>query len=652
MSYNFLHIAIKKTNLYYLILVVMVIIILLTHYPRIYGKDAFQVMWMANALREGALFSENTWLISPFSYFGYYSFSHRAIAVPLFLAFLMSLLSFFSFGIFGITEAILALNIILIIIVYKCARNLGNQIFEEEWSRFTFVAVILFSMYVLNDITMTVSTRIIITILMIVFMNINLKVLNKSISSFKAMISMFLLLLIGSLAHRLWIGMLLPIVIMIFIIFFGKFKKLQKLTVFLILPLSFLSFFIGLAILNAVDVNFLSRLDPNQTFSPFFNENSLLGMGVLLSWFYVWNIGVISIFFPVGVIIMLYKLTLFLKNSDEKNSHLITDRKFFQMFYLTLFIIPFSILLPFTFYSIVIFFPLLIIFSIYGLIYVKKFISKYSESLSWILLAILLSVSILYSFLKVDVSANINLWYVFVLTFLSFILFFFVLMINKFSMRKMSKITINPRKMKKGIWILLLIFSIQIFSISTIETNRAGMYSSPYPWENISLSYEEIEIIEFFQNEEIDGLIFTTPSYISGRIAGVGFLPTFYGRSLIGKALWYDLVTSNEVIENTEFIFSFSDLVRQNFFEFWPKDAIDYYETSPIEVLRRNIIALNMTIESDRTLLRSGFNVQYIISEKTRINYVGNESILIQSLYQSGIEPIFTTINLLVWIIM
>ncbi|GAH44674.1 unnamed protein product, partial [marine sediment metagenome] len=72
MSYRFKNITIKKTSLYYLVLVIVAIIIPLTTYPLIYGVDAFQVMWMANALKEGALFSENTWLISPFSFFGYY----------------------------------------------------------------------------------------------------------------------------------------------------------------------------------------------------------------------------------------------------------------------------------------------------------------------------------------------------------------------------------------------------------------------------------------------------------------------------------------------------------------------------------------------------------------------------------------------------
>jgi len=639
-------ITIKKTGFYYFVLVLVVIIIPIIHYPRIYGVDAFQVIWMANALREGALFSDNTWLIHPASYFGYYPFSHRAIGVPMFLAFLISLLNFFSFGILGLTEAILAFNIILIIIIYKTSRNLGNRLFEEEWSRFIFVAATLFSMYVINDITMTVSTRIIITIITIALMNLNLKILTNSISKFKALISLFLLLIIGALAHRLWVGTFIPIIIMIFTVFIRKFKNLQKLTVFLILPLSVIAFFVGLEVISTFDGVFLSRLDPNQIFSPFIDIETLFGMGVLLSWFHAWNLGVISIFFPVGVIIILYKLAILLKNPDKKNAQLNINREFLQKFYLILFILPFSFLLPATFYSIVIFFPLLIIFSIYGIIYIKRFLSNYSETLSWLVLPILLFISIVYSIFKVEVSVNINLWYVFVLSFISLILFLFAIIIGHY---KSLKFSLNTLKMRKGIWIVILTIPMLIFSITTIETNRAALINSPYPWENRCLTDEEIEIIEFFQDEDIDGLIFTTDAYIAERISGVSLLPAFYGRSHIGKALWYDLINPNEVLENIEFLFSLSNLLKQRFFRFWPKNAIYYFETSPLEVLRRKIITLNITFEGDRVLLRSVYNVHYVISSNENLPHYSNEWLLIQSLYQSELEPVFTTQNLAVW---
>ena len=372
-------------------------------------------------------------------------------------------------------------------------------------------------------------------------------------------------------------------------------------------------------------------------------------MGILFSWFYVWNLGVISIFFPVGVIITLYKLATLLKNYDEKNAQLNNNRQFLQKYYLILFIVPFSFLLPFTFYSIVIFFPILIIFSVYGIIYIKKFISTYSETFSWLLLVILLFISIGYSFIKIEVSTKIDLWFVYVFSFISLILLLFVFIINKYRTLNFSKISLDPLKMKKGIWILILTISMLIFSITTIETNRAGMCSSPYPWENLCLTEEEIEIIEYFQNEDIEGLIFTTDEYINLKLTGFGYLPSFHGRSSIGIDLWYGLINPNEVLENTEFSFSFSNLFDQHFFRFWPQYAIYYYETFPSEVIRRKIIELNMTIEEDKNLLRFEYNVQFVISTNENVLHESNEWLLIQTLFQSELEPVYTTQNLVVW---
>ena len=641
MRINSLKNIIKQKSIPYIFIVSFVIFLLLKHYPRIYGKDGFEVMWMANALREGALFSDNTWLIHPTSYFGYYPFSHRAVGVPMFLAFLISLLNFFSFG---ITEAILAFDILLILIIYKSSRNLSQTLFEEEWSQFLFVTVILLSQYILGNVIMIVSTRVIITIIMIVLLNLNLKILNKSINYFQFIVFLFLLLLIGALAHRLWLFTVITIIIMIFVFFTRKYEIFLRLNIFLILPLSVLTFFLGLAVINTLDYNFLSRLVPNLPFSPFFDENSLFGTSILLGWFYTWNIGLILIFFPIGVIITLYELAILSKKTNEGFTQHKENHQFIQKFYLILFIIPFSFLLPATFYSIVIFFPLIIIFSIYGIIYIKKFLSSYSEILSWLFLAILLFISIIYSISKVEVSTKINLWFVYVLSFISIFLILFVLILNKYRIIDFSKNSFDLIKLKKMVWILVLIISITIFSITTIETNRAGMNDSPYPWENESLTDEEIEIIDFFHNEEIEGLIFTI-GIKSGRIAGVGFLPAFHDHSVIGLDLWYYLISPNEVFQNTIFSFSLNEILTFEFF----KMNVSWSESSPLRSLKNKIILLNMTNEDDRVLLRTEYNVQFIISAKQ--SFLGEEYnwTLVKSLFGSEIEPVFSTEYLLVW---
>ena len=658
-------IIIKKIRLYYLVLVLVAIIIPIIHYPRIYGKDAFQVIWMANALRDGALFSDNTWLIHPASYFGYYPFSYRAIGVPMFLAFLISLLNLFSFGIFGLTEAILVFNIILIIIIYKSSRNLGNRLFEEEWSRFVFVAAMLLSPYIIYRTTMDADTRIIITIIMIILLNLNLKVLNndnkniKNKDIFKTTIFLFLLLLVGAFVHRLWVATIITVVLMIFTIIILKYKILQKLTVILILPLSIIAFFVGLEIFG---------LDPLKIWSPFFDNSTIIGASANLSIDYTLQVGLVIIFFPVGVILTLYKLFIILRKSDDKKNVKLNnmnqqflrktlyklsiilrksdDKKnvklnnMNQQFlrnssYLLLFMVPFLFMAP-SYYAITLFLPIVIIFSVQGLIYIKKILVNVSERLERLFPLILLALVVGYSLLYVEIILNINLWYLFVLIIIPLLFYLFIFIINKY-----SNISFDSVKLQKGLGISILFISMVIFTTTTVEGRLRYIDSNPYPWENRYLTDEEIEIIEYFQNEDINGLIFCAAGiYISERIGGIGFLPTFSESTLIGIPLFYGLINPNYVHENTEF--SLSELFRFGLFTFT--------ETDPITELLNSIRALDLREGADFEALVS-YNVQYIISINDTFQSGGiNNWPLIQSLQQSELfEPVFSTLHLLVW---
>ncbi len=628
-------ITIKKTSLYYLALVLVAISIPIIHYPRIYGVDTFQYIWMANAVRNGALISENTWLIHPASYFGYYPFSHAPIGVPVFLAFLISLLNIFSFG---ITEAILVFNIILIIIIYKSSRNLGNRLFEEEWSRFVFVAAILLSPNIIYDTTMTVSTRIIITIVMIVLLNINLKVLSKDkINKFKTTFFMFFLLLVGALAHRLWLGTVITIIFMIFTVFIRKYKKLQIFLVFLILALSIIVFLLGFVYFY---------IDPRS------------GLGVtatileviiyLITYFGFWT-GLISLFFLIGLIITVYKLTFTFKNSnafktfEKKNTQLNNSHLEFvdNFYYLLLFLIPFLYMSFIFFYAIVIFLPIIIIFSVQGLIYVKNFISRISKKLDWIFPILLLFSIVGYYLLRYRFYSIIVFWDVFFILGVSLLLFLVVFLIMNHNNLIISHTSFDPHKLKTGIWIIAFTISFLAFSEINLEAGRFDVISSPYPWENGYLTDEEIEIIEYFQNEDIDGLIFCAAGrYISERIGGIGFLPTFSQSIDIGISLFYGLVNPNYVHENAKF--SLSEL-----FNF---DLFNFTETDPITELLNSIRALDLGKGEDFHALVL-YNVQYIISINDTFQSGGiNNWPLIQSLRQSELfEPVFSTLHLLVW---
>ena len=640
MSNNFKNITLKKTSLYYYILILAAIIILLANYPRLYGVDAFQVMWMAKALQDGVLFSDNTWLISPFSYFGYYPFSHRAIGVPMILAFLMSLLDFLSFGTFGLTEAVLFFNIILIFVIYKTSRNLGNRLFEEEWSRIVFVAAILFSVNVIHDFAMTVSTRIIITITMIVLLNISIKLLEKGAKiRFKTIIVVILVLLIGAFAHRLWMNSLITIVFLIFTLLIRKYKKFYHLSVFLIIPISIIAFFFGFEFFG------LSRYG-------FSADANFLDISIFLSLYYVYAIGLITIFFPVGVIIALYKLTFsfndfhsfFKKKKKDYRQPITTNPKFRDSFYyLLVFLIPFLFFIFTTFYAIVIFLPIIVIFSVKGLVYIKNFLSNFtifSRKLDWVFPVIPVFILIGYYLLRIEYYSRIALVDILLLSLVSLALFLLVFLINKYNNIHLSFSLLGSQNLKKFLWMVLLTISILASSLINVEISRYDGLNSPYPWNNRYLTDEELQIINYFKGEDVNGLIFVADRFIAERIRAVGFLPAFSVPVEIGIPLFYGIISPNYVYEHTEF--SFKDFFRFAFFNFTQID--------PIKELRDSIRSLDLREGSDLDTFLS-YNIQYIISINETFQSGGvNNWLLIQTLQQAELfEPVFTTHHLVIW---
>ena len=165
-------------------------------------------------------------------------------------------------------------------------------------------------------------------------------------------------------------------------------------------------------------------------------------------------------------------------------------------------------------------------------------------------------------------------------------------------------INFNNYEFRQCLGILVLIFSIVIFSTTTVVGKWRDIDSNPYPWENLYLTEEEQEVIDFFQIVNIYGLIYTNVSEIAARISGVGFLTVFSDRAYIGTTLYYGFISSNEVNKYT--VLSLSGLSTLHFFSFKELDPICYY--------RNNIIHLNVSLEGDLNVLRSEYNVKYLIN--------------------------------------
>ncbi|MHA1395316.1 MAG: hypothetical protein ACTSRZ_17565 [Promethearchaeota archaeon] len=96
-------------------------------------------------------------------------------------------------------------------------------------------------------------------------------------------------------------------------------------------------------------------------------------------------------------------------------------------------------------------------------------------------------------------------------------------------------------------------------------------------------------------------MIFVSDLYISDRIGGVEFLPTFSIRASSSNTLYYEFINDNEVHKNT--VFSFSEYKRLKFYL--------YNDTDPTKDVLYDIIRLNMTVIKDRVILRTNYKVQY-----------------------------------------
>jgi hypothetical protein len=227
----------------------------------------------------------------------------------------------------------------------------------------------------------------------------------------------------------------------------------------------------------------------------------------------------------------------------------------------------------------------------------------------------------------------------FALLVISLLFYLFVIIISKYHSTLLIKDSLISFKLQKWFVGFVLIISMLIFTITTVVGRNTAVDSNPYPWENSYLTEEEIEIIEFFQNEDVEGLIFCAAGpLIAERIAGFGFLPSFFDRVYDGKNIYYGFVTPEEVYENTEF--SLLELDRFRFFI--------YNKNNSIRALRNSIINLSVSVKGDLETLRS-YNVQYIISINETFLLGGiNNWPLIKSL-PSTLSPVFSTEHLLVW---
>lgn len=503
----------------------LALLIRIPRIPNMQGADAYVVMWMAEAIRNGALFSSPTWLISPLSFFGFYPFSHYPIGIPTFLASLLWL------GI-SMGHAILLLNFIETLVAWRGIDLLSRELFEHKDKQLLFIGAFLLSPYFLSMSYWTAVTRGAFLALLPFIMLYSIRYMRDPNLRWLSML--FLILTLETLIHRLWLGLLFYLLACLLSKILIRTRPNSAWIVLVtVLILSTLAFFIGISFFG---------IRSSKTNSPWFSNSDPLGLAINLVIDYLLNIGIIAIFLPFGIWALSRSFLLQEKDSSETNNRDLAC-------YALPLALPIFALGVVGHYNVTLFLPIFLWISVIGFFWIFHFfslITRYDEAI----------VSIGMCLLGILYGIAYSVFLTPVLIFLIPIsLAFGLAMIAIIGGRSQSLYVKNKVKnlgrIKYTITISLLLV-IGSFSLVTFDGRMSPYSNSDDPANAAFPTSEEVQLIRTIKNSTLSGFIFVYHHNLAVKMRGAGFLPVILtGRDPCWD-LYYGLVSREEVYENTE----------------------------------------------------------------------------------------------------
>ncbi len=605
------------------ILLFSILVIFIIRIPRtkfIYGSDSFEIIWMAQSFFYGGLFSGKTWLIHPLSYFGFYSFSHYPIGLPLVLYVMLC------FGI-PITASIIILDFIITFIGISSIIKLTKYMFKSKL--FVNISVIFYGILSIDFYKLTYITiqpRSVIIAFTPLFLYYLLKCLEKP--RVKSYVILFLIFIGMLFMHRI------AILYIIYLLFIPAYKilkilkikdRLKRMRIY-----SYRKLIFSVIVLACLIIGFiLLPITYGSSWSPIFSNDNVFGSIINLIINYFTRLSPLLIFLPIGINVILHN------KSD------ILDRKSkFLLLYSLIFV---SLSWTKQLYSVVIFMPVFVCLIILGLDNFIKFINK-RESIkidgSQLAISVILVISILFNLLY-QILVDFKMTYI--VTGVVIILSIIIYVLLNFS----SKIPEIFNKKNHHLFFALIIcgtfFSLTVFEGNELLSQQTHKEGSTF--SSVRMSQDELEIIDFINQYESPDLIITNTIGLSRRIGGYGFFPTIRGEHF-PQQLYYDWYNKSIVKENSFFDF-FHFLRTLNF-----NTNLLSYE----DFIIWQIIDLDINNDTDYNKLIS-LNIQYIISYKNPNNNtvyanfirsdIGIFSTLLYSL--NNLTPSFETEALYLW---
>lgn len=551
------------------------ILIRIPKIPHIYGYDGFEIIWMAHAIKNGALIGQQTWLIHPLSYLGFYPFSQYPIGLPLILA------AFLAIGI-PLTVSLVTIDILLTVICVIGAYKLSKMFFQKEIYKNTFLIMILLgSKDFYNYTYFTVHPRGVLLALSPWFLYFLFKIRKgkKLVSSIK-LLALFSVMILFYRISWLYIIYLIPFAFMI-ILSVKKIKEYGKrILESKVLKVAFLFSAIGIMV-----VGFVITPDFDVSLqSPIVEGTTIISQIVTLGMIYFSSLGIISLFWPIGLLSILF----------IEKSVCVKKRMFLLV---TILFMALSWKIPV--YSIVLFLPIYAWISVLGIktsvdMIEKRMKFKYSAYLicSSLILGAAIMFHIIYSLAIVSVKITYFVTLGAIIIYGLFVAF----------QRYILKIRVK-RLMQ------IFIFSLIIGNVFFLQTTYEGQerYASigvaPFTvdYSQNHITEDELLVIDYIKTEGIEGIIITSSTTLARRIGGMGFLPTIPGYH-IEHPLFYGWVSVEEVLNNTQF----------NLTEFIDSFSLKYQGASYEDYILSQIRHLNITrVTTINTLI--SLNVQYLV---------------------------------------
>jgi hypothetical protein len=591
--------------------------------PYIYGYDGFEVIWMAFAINNGALVSDQTWLIHPLSYFGFYPFSQYPIILPLMLAGLLSIN-------ISLSISIVIIDMFLTMVCAIGAYKLSSLLFRKEIFRNLFLIMVLFgSKDFYNYTYFSLHPRAVLLALSFWFLYYLLK-LKENVSLKNKFFSITMLLVIFTimvLSYRISVMYLLYLVPFIFQIFVTA-KRIKPFTQKIIENRITEVFFIISAIGMIVVGYFITPTFDVSLWSPISGGEKLASQIVSVGMVYFSSLGVLLIFLPIG----LFSVYFSRKETDF-------GKKSFLLVIVS--IIALSWKIPI--YSIVLFLPIYTWISILGIKQTVSFLRKRGRSnkFSFLLCATIVGITaILVHVVYISVLVYVRITYFVVLAAIGVYGLFFLI----------RRYLLGYRRMQ---WVLVFMFIIITSNILFLQTayegqeNYASLWIAPYSlnFSQNHITNDELLVIEYIQTQGINGTIFTSSTTLSRRIGGAGFLPTIPGYHT-EHPLYYGWITADQVTNNTYF----------DFYEFVETFSLVYNGSSYEDGILSQIRGLNATRTYTISILTS-LRIQYIVGIRNISNntiypylfhpYGSTHYFIFESL--NNVLPSFNTTFLAVW---